>query len=235
MRIGALRNDRGGINHACKSVKAFMPYFPLLVVFVILAFIGGCSENEECAACPETQPVIELNSGTVTGGSLGVCPYDHDSLTYVTSVCNEGPPVPALIWKGHQSDSCRCGNLHHEIGGANSQPVSADCISAIQATFTRTFTMPANFKWVKMNLAVAVDDWVIVYLNNHSIGIIDLSQSSGYPASGAIFVADSSLFVEGTNTLRFEAGNGIYPNVRSRTTSEDCFWVQYSGTVEYGF
>jgi len=232
--MGALRNDRGGINHARKSAKAFMPYFPLLVAFVILAFIGGCSDNEECPACPELPPVIELNSGTVTGGSLGECPYDYDSLTYVTSVCNEGPPVPALIWKGHQSENCRCGNVDQEIGSPGSQPVSADCISAITATFIRTFAMPENFEWAHLQLAVAVDDWARVYLNDSLIGLITLSQSSGYPASGAISVYDSSLFLSGTNTLRFEAGNGVYPNVRSRTDSNDCFWLEYSGTVEYG-
>jgi len=210
-------------------------YHLLVIVFPALLLISGCSTNSECPACPDLPPVIELYSGTISGGNLGECPSDVDALTYVTSVCNAGPPEAALIWKGHQSDRCLCGNVDQEVGSPNSEPVSAACIEAIEATFTRTFIMPDNFKWAHLKLAIAADDWADVYLNDHSIGLIRLPESSNYPASGAIFVFDSSLFNDGQNTLRFEVGNGTYPNPSSRVTVSDCFWLEYSGTVEYGF
>jgi hypothetical protein len=208
----------------------------VLLISVLGVFIisGGCSPKDECPACPSLPNIIQLHSGTGSSGGPGDCPFEEDPLTIVTSDCG-GPPEPALIWGGNTGSLCECVNDSHEIGSDYSHPVSPVCSDAVGAIFTRAFTLPENFRWAHMELAIAADDWAEVFLNDNSIGVIEFPETQDYPSAPAIIVLDSSLFTGGENTLRFEVFNGSYPEPRPRSSAGDCFWLEYSGTVEYGF
>ncbi len=89
-----------------------------------------------------------------------------------------------------------------------------------------------------MTLAIVADDGAAISVNGHAVTTVNLND--GDPAAPIVVrhiaIAGDSLFVPGTNVLRFDlvnTGTGAYGPAAARVDTADCLYLEFEARIDF--